>query len=65
MDNLFSPCIYNELAKDILNELKSNPLRRIFIAKDDVNDHIVGTTTLLIEYKFTYKDMRADYIEDV
>lgn len=65
LDNLLSPDIDNNTAKNILKEIKSNPLHKTFIAKDDVTDKIVGTTTLLVEPKFINKGMIVGYIEDV
>ncbi len=65
LDNLLPPDIDNELAKEILKEIKLNPFHKIFVAKDDITDKIVGTTTLLIEPKFINKGMRVGYIEDV
>ncbi len=65
LDNLLSPDIDNKTAKNILKEIKSNPLHKTFIAKDDVTDKIVGTTTLLVEPKFINKGMIVGYIEDV
>ncbi len=65
LDNLLSPDIDNKTAKNILKEIKSNPLHKTFIAKDDVTDKIVGTTTLLVEPKFINKGMTVGYIEDV
>jgi len=65
LDNLVSPGIDHKLAKGILKEIKSNPLHKIFIAKDDTTDKIVGTATLLVEPKFINKGMKVGYIEDV
>lgn len=65
LDNLLPPDIDNKTAKEILKEIKLNPLHKIFVAKDDMNDIIVGTTTLLIEPKFIDRGMRVGYIEDV
>ena len=65
LDNLLSPDIDNKTAKNILKEIKSNPLHKTFIAKDDITDKIVGTTTLLVEPKFINKGMIVGYIEDV
>jgi glucosamine-phosphate N-acetyltransferase len=65
LDNLLSPNIDHKQAKDILKEIKSNPLHKIFIAKDDTTDKIVGTATLLVEPKFINKGMKVGYIEDV
>ena len=65
LDNLLPSQINNDSAKEILKEIKSNPLHKIFVAKDTENNIIVGTTTLLIEPKFINKGMRVGYIEDV
>ena len=42
-----------------------NSLHKIFVAEDDSNGKVVGTTTLLIEPKFINKGMQVGYIEDV
>ncbi len=65
LENLLSVDIDNKNAKDILKKIKSNPLHKIFVAQDDTNDKIVGTTTLLVEPKFINKGMQVGYIEDV
>ena len=65
LDNLLPSRINNDFAKEILKEIKSNPLHKIFVAKEAGNNIIVGTTTLLIEPKFINKGMRVGYIEDV
>jgi glucosamine-phosphate N-acetyltransferase len=65
LENLLSPEIDNKNAENILKKIKSNPLHKIFVAKDDTNDKIVGTTTLLVEPKFINKVMLVGYIEDV
>ena len=65
LDNLLPSRINNDFAKEILKEIKSNPLHKIFVAKEAENNIIVGTTTLLIEPKFINKGMRVGYIEDV
>jgi len=52
LENLLSTDIDNKTAKDILKKIKSNPLHKIFVAQDDMNDKIVGTTTLIVEPKF-------------
>jgi glucosamine-phosphate N-acetyltransferase len=65
LENLLSPEIDNKNAENILKKIKSNPLHKIFVAKDDTNDKIVGTTTLLVEPKFINKGMLVGYIEDV
>jgi glucosamine-phosphate N-acetyltransferase len=66
LTNLVPPDIEDkEYAKNILREIKSNPLHKIFVAEDDVSGIITGTTTLLVEPKFINKGMRIGYIEDV
>ena len=66
LENLVLPDISNkEHAKNILQKIIMNPLHKIFVAEDDSNGKVVGTTTLLIEPKFINKGMRVGYIEDV
>ncbi|HET9806767.1 MAG: GNAT family N-acetyltransferase [Deltaproteobacteria bacterium] len=65
LENLLSSEIDNKNAKNILKKIKSNPLHKIFVAQNDINDKIVGTTTLFIEPKFINKGMQVGYIEDV
>jgi glucosamine-phosphate N-acetyltransferase len=65
LENLLLPEIDNNNAKNILKKIKSNPLHKIFVAKDYNNDKIVGTITLFIEPKFINKGMQVGYIEDV
>jgi glucosamine-phosphate N-acetyltransferase len=66
LDNLVPTNIDNkERTKNILQKIKSNSLHKIFVAEDDLNSKIVGTTTLLVEPKFINKGMRVGYIEDV
>jgi glucosamine-phosphate N-acetyltransferase len=65
LDNLLSPDIDNENAKNILKKIKSNPLHKVFVAQEDNNDKILGTTTLIVEPKFINKGMQVGYIEDV
>ncbi|HKO39797.1 MAG TPA: GNAT family N-acetyltransferase [Nitrososphaeraceae archaeon] len=65
LENLLSPDIDNNNAKNILKKIKLNPYHKIFVAKDDTNDKIIGTTTLLVEPKFINKGMQVGYIEDV
>jgi glucosamine-phosphate N-acetyltransferase len=66
LENLVPPDIGNkEHAKNILQKIKMNPLHKIFVAEDDSNGKVVGTTTLLIEPKFINKGMQVGYIEDV
>ena len=55
-------------ATEILKEIKSNPLHRIYVAV--VNEGIdrsmvIGTTTLLVEPKFIFSGGRVGHIEDV
>jgi glucosamine-phosphate N-acetyltransferase len=55
-------------AKGILEEIRSNPLHRIFVAvvQDGRNQGlIIGTTTLLVEPKFIFGGGRVAHIEDV
>ena len=66
LENLVPPDISDkEHAKNILQKIKMNPLHKIFVAEDDSNGKVVGTTTLLIEPKFINKGMKVGYIEDV
>ena len=66
LENLVPPDIdNNEYAKNILQKIKMNSLHKIFVAEDDSNGKVVGTTTLLIEPKFINKGMQVGYIEDV
>ena len=80
LENLVSVDLDGIRAKQILQEIKSNPLHKIFVAQEEQQQHqqdadrdekkktkkiIVGTTTLLIEPKFINKGMRVGYIEDV
>ena len=66
LENLVPPDIDNkEYAKNILQKIKMNSLHKIFVAEDDSNGKIVGTTTLLIEPKFINKGIQVGYIEDV
>jgi len=66
LENLVPPDIGNkEYAKNILQKIKMNSLHKIFVAEDDSNGKVVGTTTLLIEPKFINKGMQVGYIEDV
>jgi glucosamine-phosphate N-acetyltransferase len=58
--------IYNDVikAKKILQEIKTCPFYKIFVAvKDD--GVIIGTTTILIEQKFIHDGGRIGHIEDV
>src|SRR5215471_8358548 len=55
-------------AKAILDEIKSNPLHRIFVAviQNGIEEGlIIGTTTLLVEPKFIFRGGRVGHIEDV
>jgi glucosamine-phosphate N-acetyltransferase len=66
LNNLVPPEIEDkEYAKSILQKIRSNSLHKIFVAEDDLNGKITGTTTLLVEPKFINKGMKVGYIEDV
>ena len=65
LENLLSPNLDNTSAKNILRKIISNPLHKIFVAHDELNNKIVGTITLFIEPKFINKGMQVGYIEDV
>jgi glucosamine-phosphate N-acetyltransferase len=71
LENLVPAGVDRKRAKQILQEIKSNPLHKIFVAQEegeqeeDSKKKILGTTTLLIEQKFINKGMRIGYIEDV
>ena len=81
LENLVPAGIDRIQAKQILQQIKSNPLHKIFVAQEEQQHHqqdadrdekkktkkikVVGTTTLLIEPKFINKGMRVWYIEDV
>jgi glucosamine-phosphate N-acetyltransferase len=80
LENLVPAGIDRIQAKQILQQIKSNPLHKIFVAQEEQQQHqqdadrdekktkkikVVGTTTLLIEPKFINKGMRVGYIEDV
>jgi glucosamine-phosphate N-acetyltransferase len=81
LENLVPAGIERIQAKQILQQIKSNPLHKIFVAQEQQQQHqqdadqdekkktkkikVVGTTTLLIEPKFINKGMRVGYIEDV
>jgi glucosamine-phosphate N-acetyltransferase len=65
LDNLLSPYLDTTNAKNILRKIISNPLHKIFVAHDKLNNKIVGTTTLFIEPKFINKGRQIGYIEDV
>lgn len=53
-----------ERSRQIVREIKSNPLYKIFVAvKED--GEVVGLTTLLIEQKFIHNGARVGHIEDV
>ncbi|HZB17379.1 MAG TPA: GNAT family N-acetyltransferase [Nitrososphaeraceae archaeon] len=66
LNNLVPPEIGDkEYAKSILQKIKSNSLHKIFVAVDDANNKITGTTTLFIEQKFINEGMKVGYIEDV
>ena len=50
-------------AEKILSSIISNQNHKIFVA--ELNDKIVGSTTLLIEQKFIHKGGKVGHIEDV
>lgn len=55
-------------AAAILNDIKSNPLHRIYVAvvqEDTEQGLVIGTTTLLVEPKFIFGGGRVGHIEDV
>jgi glucosamine-phosphate N-acetyltransferase len=54
-------------ARNILQQIKSNPLHKVFVAvQDDGNDDDdVGATTLLVEPKFIFSGARFGHVEDV
>ena len=80
LENLVPAGIDRIQAKQILQQIKSNPLHKIFVAQEeqqyqqdaDLDEmkkrkkiKVVGTATLLVEPKFINKGMRVGYIEDV
>ena len=80
LENLIPAGIDRIQAKQILQQIKSNPLHKIFVAQEeqqyqqdaDLDEmkkrkkiKLVGTVTLLVEPKFINKGMRVGYIEDV
>ena len=80
LENLVPAGIDRIQAKQILQQIKLNPLHKIFVAQEEQQHQqdadrdekkktkkikVVGTTTLLIEPKFINKGMRVWYIEDV
>jgi glucosamine-phosphate N-acetyltransferase len=67
LENLVPADIDKKQAIEILQNIKSNPLHKIFVAEEEQQGckKIVGTTTLFVEPKFINKGMRVGYIEDV
>ncbi|MBA4436305.1 MAG: GNAT family N-acetyltransferase [Nitrosopumilaceae archaeon] len=55
--------ISKEKASEIFKNIKSNPNHIIIVA--EMNDKIIGSTTLLIEPKFIHKGGFVGHIEDV
>ncbi|MBA4437523.1 MAG: GNAT family N-acetyltransferase [Nitrosopumilaceae archaeon] len=55
--------ISKEKASEIFKNIKSNPNHIIIVA--EMNDKIIGATTLLIEPKFIHKGGFVGHIEDV
>ena len=54
-----------EQAKKILQEIKSYPLYKIFVAVKNDDADIIGSITLLIEQKFIHDGGKSGHIEDV
>jgi glucosamine-phosphate N-acetyltransferase len=54
-----------EQAKKILQEIKSYPLYKIFVAVKNDDTEIIGSITLLIEQKFIHDGGKSGHIEDV
>jgi glucosamine-phosphate N-acetyltransferase len=54
-----------EHAKKILQEIKSYPLYKIFVAVKNDDAEIIGSITLLIEQKFIHDGGKSGHIEDV
>jgi glucosamine-phosphate N-acetyltransferase len=54
-----------EQAKKILQEIKSYPLYKIFVAVKNDDAGIIGSITLLIEQKFIHDGGKSGHIEDV
>jgi glucosamine-phosphate N-acetyltransferase len=52
-------------AEQILNNIRANPLHKIFVAIDKETSEVIGATTLLIEQKFIHDGGKAGHIEDV
>ena len=52
--------ISKEKALEILNNIKSNPNHIIIVA--EIDDRIIGSTTLLIEPKFIHKGLSLIHI---
>jgi glucosamine-phosphate N-acetyltransferase len=54
-----------EHAEKILQEIKSYPLYKIFVAVKNDDTEIIGSITLLIEQKFIHDGGKSGHIEDV
>jgi glucosamine-phosphate N-acetyltransferase len=52
-------------AEQILNNIRANPMHKIFVAIDKLTSEVIGTTTLLVEQKFIHSGGKAGHIEDV
>lgn len=65
LDNLVSPNITENHAIRILKKIKLNKLHKIFVAINTSNNQVIGTLTLLVEFKFINRGMKVGYIEDV
>ena len=70
LDNLAPVGELNKIsAHNILQQIKSNPLHKIFVAIQEVEDNnqglVIGTTTLIIEPKFIFGGAKFGHLEDV
>lgn len=63
ISNLFKTSLSAPEAGAIFDKLNGNPVYRIFVA--ELDDQIVGATTLLVEQKFILDGARFGYIEDM
>jgi glucosamine-phosphate N-acetyltransferase len=54
-----------EHARKILQQIKSYPLYKIFVAVKNDDTEIIGSITLLIEQKFIHDGGKSGHIEDV
>jgi len=63
LSNLFKVGLSVKEAGKIFERIRRNPTYHIFVA--EINNEIVGVTTLLVEQKFLLKGAVFGYIEDV